>query len=81
MHALFPGGKLFGLGAPELIVILILLLVMYSGHAVAAGRESAPRPVTKPSRSVFRQVIGYGVMLFGFFLAFRFLFMLLFPPR
>ena len=41
MQIFLPVARLFGLGAPELIAVLIVLLVLFSGYGWSAGR--APR--------------------------------------
>ena len=48
MHPFFLVGSLFGLGAPELIVVLIILLVLLSGYVKLVGGEGSARRGSDP---------------------------------
>ena len=64
---------LFGLGAPELIVVLIVVLVFFSGHAMPGGGErgvprGSDRRLTQYEKQILLAVgavvaLGIGILL------------------
>jgi hypothetical protein len=65
MRPFLPLAKLLGLGAPESIVVLIILLVFFSGYAVSGSGEGGARRSSDPGLTPSEKqiVIAIGAVL------------------
>lgn len=57
MHPFLSVANLFGLGAPELIAVLIILLVLFSGAAVSGRDEGGAHRGSDPRLTPYEKQI------------------------